>query len=103
MGARQKEWARRKRAELVARLGGKCAVCGSEFDLEIDHPAGRDWSMRRTEFSARISRLCREADEGLLRLLCQYHNARIRPRQNQYPPKAALALQQKGVGVEEPF
>jgi len=56
MGARQKAWARRARAELMDSLGAKCAVCGTVENLELDcvNPAGdahhRSGSSERVTF-----------------------------------------------------
>jgi 5-methylcytosine-specific restriction endonuclease McrA len=33
----QKQRYRRKRAELIAKLGGKCVVCGTTENLQIHH------------------------------------------------------------------
>ncbi len=86
MGQRQRDWARRKRAQLICELGGKCALCGSEADLQFDHPYGRDWSMRKKDSSWRISILTKEISRGLIRLLCATCNAKHKPnRQAQKP------------------
>jgi 5-methylcytosine-specific restriction endonuclease McrA len=70
MGKRQREWAVRAREALIQWLGGKCVLCGSQDQLQIDHPFGRDWSPRKIESSQRISRYRQEARLGLVRVLC---------------------------------
>jgi hypothetical protein len=80
MAKRQRLWAARARLALIVSLGGKCALCASDYDLEIDHPFGRDWKPSRVEYSARISRYRREARAGLVRVLCASCNCRIRPQ-----------------------
>jgi len=74
MGARQKDWARRARAKLVAQLGGKCVMCASTEDLQFDHIVSHSWVASHTEWSHRISIYRREAKAGLIQLLCAYHN-----------------------------
>jgi len=70
MGKRQKEWARRAKDQLIVDLGGACVLCGSDVELHIDHPFGRDWQPRKLEFSHRISRYRQEYKMGLVCLLC---------------------------------
>lgn len=74
----------RIRSELHTALGGCCAECGSTSQLEIDHPAGRDWTPRKVSSYGRWLRYRREHAAGLVRLLCHDCNETIRPRVNQY-------------------
>ena len=37
MAAYMRERYHKKRAEIISRLGGKCVMCGSTDDLEVDH------------------------------------------------------------------
>jgi hypothetical protein len=83
MAKRQRIWAARARLALIISLGGKCELCKSEYELEIDHPFGRDWKPSQVEYSARISRYRAEAKQGLVRVLCADCNCRIRPQMRQ--------------------
>jgi 5-methylcytosine-specific restriction endonuclease McrA len=75
MGKRQREWAKKRRLELIVELGGKCAECGTTRKLEVDHVDGRDWEVRRKESSARVSKYWKEHREGVrLQVLCQECN-----------------------------
>jgi 5-methylcytosine-specific restriction endonuclease McrA len=90
MGLRQRAWANRAKAKLIAELGGECVMCGTTEDLEIDHLYKREWSIRNTEFSWRISKYRKEAALGLLQLLCGDCNKfKGRPTED-----APVALQQ---------
>lgn len=73
------------REQLFADLGHQCSVAeeqGHECDgpLEIDHPFGRDWTPRKVSSYGRWLRYRKEHQQGLIRLLCRYHNEVIRPR-----------------------
>lgn len=88
----RKRLANAQRANLVKTLGGCCAECGSTDHLEIDHPYGRDWVPRRLTHYARIRRYIREAQEGLVRLLCKDCNLspECRPKPRGSTPPATL-------------
>ena len=83
MGARQKEWARRARAELLAALGGACVQCGESRArrLEFDHITPATWERNRLDTSGRISRYRAEAAAGLIQILCRRCNAKKGNRQ----------------------
>jgi hypothetical protein len=61
---------RRRRAALIATLGGKCALCGKEDQLELDHIDGRTWSMKLGRMQ-RLRRYEQEAKEGKIRVACK--------------------------------
>lgn len=85
MSRRHREWGKRRRLELVAALGGKCAVAGcTRTNLEIDHVDGRDYEARKLDPSLRATRYWREFLSGVrLQVLCKYHNGqRGRPQAN---------------------
>lgn len=71
MGKRQKDWARRARVELRARLGDTCTRCGSVDALQFDCiiPQG-DWH-HKLEYSHLTSFYRAEAARGNLQLLCE--------------------------------
>ncbi len=75
MAAMQREWARRKRDELRAMLGGKCAKCGTRGSikngLEFDCKEPRGDRHHRIEWSSRMSFYKREHEQGNLQLLCK--------------------------------
>lgn len=77
----------RIRAELFADLGGECAEADETCDgpLQIDHPYGRDWHPKRVSSYNRWLRYRREHQQGLIRLLCRYHNEIIRPKPTAAP------------------
>jgi 5-methylcytosine-specific restriction endonuclease McrA len=72
---KRRQYARR-RAALLAKLGGKCALCGSDHGLEFDHidPATRTWKARGKSRLSLIRRYEHEAAAGLLRVLCLWCN-----------------------------
>lgn len=70
----------RIRARLFEELGNACAECGETMPLQIDHPYGRDWTPRALSSYQRWRRYEKEHEEGLIRLLCEDCNKRIRPR-----------------------
>lgn len=86
--ARKARWAQSARVRLILELGGRCAVCAATFDdapkkvrprsrfLELDHPGGRDWDVRRKSQWGRMAIYRREAAAGKLRVLCKTCNAR---------------------------
>ncbi len=55
-------WRERRREEAKARLGGKCAKCGSRDSLEFDHqdpasklaPIGKLWTASKARFELEI-------------------------------------------------
>ncbi len=75
MSARQKAWARKKRAQLVAILGGKCQVCATSRDLTFDCRKPRGADHHRMDSSMRISFYMHQARQGNLNLLCSLCNA----------------------------
>lgn len=74
MGARQKDWAKRARLQLIEKLGGKCVRCGAVKKLEIDHIIPRDYKIEKYGSDRRISIYRREAAEGKLQVLCAVCN-----------------------------
>ncbi len=75
---RIRAWFRRN--ALIERLGGKCVDCGSEgskkYPLEVDHPNGRDYDIRKMDASWRIAIYEREEREGIkLEARCRKCNA----------------------------
>jgi hypothetical protein len=70
MSCRQVNYANRRKAELIAAMGGRCWGCGATHDLQIDHPNGRDWKPREKSFCHRIIIYWREWLRHEVRLLC---------------------------------
>ena len=94
---RQKLWARQARLRLISALGGCCAFCHSQDDLQFDclEPAGH--RHHALEPSARISFYRREARRGNLRLLCaDCHCEHHKTKRNQSGKTSSL------VGHEPP-
>lgn len=70
----------RRRRELLKRLGGVCADCGTKGSpknpLEVDHVDGRSYDLRRMDASWRVAVYEREEREGVrLAARCRRHNA----------------------------
>ena len=74
MGAAQKEWARRKRAELMAELGGECMACGTRENLEFDCKIPCGDKHHKMDTSARMSFYRKQHRAGNLQVLCEFHN-----------------------------
>lgn len=64
-----------RRNEAIEKLGGKCAVCGSEDDLQIDHifredkefPIGQLWSVSKERYEKELTKcqlLCRDCHKA---------------------------------------
>lgn len=83
-----KSW-RRRRALLKKKLGGKCAWCSARAKLQFDHKYGRDWDPSKVNRWTRIARYWREAEEGLIQMLCQTCN--INKGNGREPEPEALA------------
>jgi hypothetical protein len=102
MTARQHVGYDRRRAALLERLGGVCQTpgCGTCFDLQFDHiDAGtRTWHVRSAGRLKRIALYEREADLGLLQLLCRKCNARKSANNTNAKIRAYKAL---GVWAQE--
>lgn len=77
---RFKAQVKRRRAALIAKLGGRCAKCGGRWRLEFNHPKGRDWDPARLNQRSRIARYEREAARGLVDLGCRRCNAGFDPK-----------------------
>lgn len=80
MGRRERERAWHRRRALVARLGGRCADCGTtgskKNPLEVDHPNGRDYDVRKMDPSWRVAQYEKEEREGVkLEARCRRCNA----------------------------
>lgn len=65
---------RRRRAELIERLGGECLDCGANESLEFDHLETRTWIAAQKSRWSRIAHYEREAAEGLIELRCKSCN-----------------------------
>ena len=76
MGRVEKEWARRKRRELMALLGNVCAYCGTTENLEFDCISPRGDRHHRGDASQRMCLYRRQFREGNLQVLCNVCNSR---------------------------
>lgn len=74
MAKKEKERARQRRFELMFLLGGVCAKCGTDRNLEFDCiiPCGDEH--HRMDTSHRMSFYYRQHREGNLQILCRKHN-----------------------------
>jgi 5-methylcytosine-specific restriction endonuclease McrA len=64
-----------KRAALFRRLGGKCAVCGSTEELQIDHKRPRNWTPHDMSNEARVRAYAKAIRDGNAQLLCPSHHS----------------------------
>ncbi len=71
MGKTQKDWARRWRSILKWLLRGRCALCGSDEDLEFDCIRPRGDTHHRFDTSERMSFYRKQFLLGNLQLLCK--------------------------------
>lgn len=71
MGLRQRDWARRVRAALIAELGGICRGCGTTEDLQLDCIVPQGDRHHKIEWSARISFYRSQHRAGNLQVLCE--------------------------------
>lgn len=72
----QKEWARRQRRVLMARLGRFCVFCGSTIDLGFDCKKPMGHAHHRYDTSQRMSFYRKQYADGNLQVLCGSCNAR---------------------------
>mgnify|MGYP003869586845 CR=1 FL=1 len=64
-----------RRKALIQKLGGKCAVCGLEHNLEFDHyPKRCEFEHKKLSRWTRLKRYEEDAAKGNLRLLCKKCN-----------------------------
>jgi len=75
MSARHKLWAKRKRAEMIERLGGACAICGTIEGLEFDCIIPQGDRHHRMDTSARMSFYHAQERAGNVQVLCHHCNA----------------------------
>lgn len=68
----QKQWARNQRFQLQFKLGGVCAVCGTDKDLDFDCIEPRGDEHHKMDTSHRMSFYRRQHREGNLQLLCRH-------------------------------
>lgn len=77
MGARQKEWAARKRYDLMQLLGNKCVDCRTSRKLQFDviHPVGND-KHHKMDSSTSITFYWRQYEANNLALRCRRCNGK---------------------------
>lgn len=71
MGQYEKQWARRKRAELTVELGSLCVNCKREDDLEFDCIIPQGDKHHKMDTSARMSFYRAQHRNGNIQLLCE--------------------------------
>ncbi len=76
MSRAAKEWAKRKRRELMTLLGNVCAHCGTMDGLEFDCIYPKGDRHHRGDASQRMCFYQRQFREGNLQVLCNVCNAR---------------------------
>lgn len=71
----------RRRLELLALLGDKCAECGGDDRLQVDHVNGRDWDIRAISAGKRVEKYWEEFLQGVaLQALCIHCNSSERDK-----------------------
>lgn len=65
---------RQAKEHLRELLGERCAQCGEDCQLEVNHIYGRQWTPRKVASHTRWRRYAREAREGLINWLCRACN-----------------------------
>jgi hypothetical protein len=91
----QANWCRQNRLDAIELLGGKCVVCGTMSDLEVDHidPA--------TKISHRIwswSKVRRLAELQKCQVLCATHHLQKTKDYANIPPSKILKVHKAGCG-----
>lgn len=76
MAKRQKEWAKAKRAELMATLGAVCVTCGTTEKLTFDCIQPQGDEHHRKDTSARMSFYRKQHAAGNVQVLCHECNSR---------------------------
>lgn len=84
---RHTKLARQRRQQLIEELGGRCALCDSTWNLQVDHQFGRGWNVRKLSSLQRVNKYIEEAKMGLIRVLCLECNSRINPKNRKTQPE----------------
>lgn len=111
-----KQWARKARAELLAKHGNRCATCGAlgfAVELQFDCIVRRGDAHHRHDTSQRMSFYRREDRAGNLQALCPAcHSAKTNLETEaeqlisllaNYGVRASLSLEPARRHTEEPF
>lgn len=85
--------AKKMRAELLEKLGKWCVLCGEDDEekLQFDHKFGRDYVPNKLSYRHRMTVYKREEAKGLIRVLCEDCNLKVRKKNDngQFVPTAA--------------
>ena len=74
----RKRRVKKLKKQLFSLLGRRCALCGGDDDLEIDHVNGRSWDVRKSNQEVRWRRYLKELESGIpLRVLCASCNGKL--------------------------
>ena len=75
--AYQVAYAHRVKADIIAELGGCCALCGATDALTLDHvnPRTRTWSTRAKGLYGSALAYRKDFKAGLLQVLCAHDNS----------------------------
>lgn len=100
MAKRQREWATRRRAELMESLGNVCKLCPATTDLTLDceDPQGPHHH-RRLSSEGRISFYVRQHAAGNLRILCRTCNSRKATHDKRIHAARRLELEAETTGL----
>ena len=87
MSKRQKDWARRARAALIAKLGAKCANCGTTKNLTFDCIKPQGHRHHTLDTATRMCFYRAQHAQGNLQVLCKNCNdTKDRPRMGKPAP-----------------
>lgn len=95
----------RIRSMLLEIYGPKCPECGCELlpsNAEVNHIYGREWKIRDLSSYNRHLRYWKEAQRGLINLLCKSCNGEYRPKREAKRPEGCPRFKEWLEG-KEPF
>ena len=87
---RQRRLRKRRHAMLISKLGGKCAICGSQENLQFDHidPDNKDFNIVSNLGSKKMTILLEEITK--CQLLCRTHHLEKTSKERKEKSKANL-------------
>ena len=94
----------KRKAELVALLGGKCEVCGSTENLTVEHKEGRDYQVRKLSSLMRLKKYKEEFLAGVkLAVRCLSCNSADGNYWSQFYADQHADRMHESMFIEKPF
>jgi hypothetical protein len=85
--SRQALWARQKKAQLLAQLGGVCRICGCRDNLTFDCIVPCGGEHHKAGSAGRVSFYISQMRRGNIQVLCHFCNSRKQDKaQSRYVP-----------------